>query len=123
MEQAVESLETIFNLNAAEEPGPCILPQITALVVVPGLGERLPHEAPHLVKLRASPWTRAQATLCAGQHMYSHGLSYRRTHKGRTRVISKYDTDIYVLSNMAVTPSGSSNYQMLIDVVSCAFKA
>lgn len=96
--------------------------RVTALVVVPGEGERRPYEVPHLGDLLASPYTRAHTTIPAGEHVYCHGLAHQRTRRIRTRHLSRYDTNVYVLSSHAEPPSRTRNFQNLVHRVSVAFR-
>ena len=138
MEGVLPALERFFTAHAtppgagapAASPtgvdtsaGDALPPRITALVVVPAAAERRPYEVPHLGALLASPYTRAHATIPAGEHAYCQGLAHRRTRQLRVRVLSKYDTALYVLSSHAEPPTSKRTYRALLDVVQTAFRA
>ncbi|KAL1514473.1 hypothetical protein AB1Y20_003572 [Prymnesium parvum] len=116
-------LETLTEQEDIADQSAAPPPRVTALVVVPAMGERRSYEVPHLVELMTSPFFRAQLTVRAGEHAYCHGLAHKRTHSPSTRHISGFDTSIFLFSNLSDPPARKRNFETLLKKVSAAFRS
>ena len=114
--------ETASSAAAADTPPPSPR-RITALVVVPAVGDGRSEEVPHLNALETSPFIVAHRTLAPNEHSFCQGAAYKRTRGLHLRHLSRFPTMLYVLSSSAQPPSTKHTWTDLMDAVQAAFLA